>query len=219
MKLFLLFLSLFLFSCTKSKDTEVESIEKIEIGQVKKVEGDSEGKDCTYQLNTDEAKFEVTGYKFESKEGVTGTFKEWSLNANPTGENIEEILSSVSFEIVEKSLEFGKPARNTNILKGLLKNIPGDNITGMISSVDDNAKTVMVDLSWGGNSHEVEMEYDYSDSVMTLRGVIDLLELGYTKAFGELAKLCKVHHMKNGTAKTWSDVSIVSSAPLIKNCK
>ncbi len=221
MKLCLLLIPFFFFSCTKSKEpeSEAELTQQVEIGQVQEKPSQEEGKECEFVSNLENPKFEVTGYKFQEKEGVTGTFEDLVVNAAQTADNIEEILLTANFEMTEDSLEFGKPARNSNILKGLLKNIPGDKIKGSVTSVDNSAKTVMVGLDWGGSTHSVEMEFEYNGSDLSLRGTIDLLELGFNSAFGELAKLCKVHHMKNGESKTWSDVSILASVPVVKTCK
>ncbi len=217
MKLFLL-VTLFLFSCTKSEESEAELIQKVEIGQVEKNTDDESSGTCVFSVDTQDRKLDITGYKFVSKTGVTGTFKDWTLNIKESGESLEDLLQTTSFEMVEKSLEFGKPARNTNIYKGLLQNISGDTISGTVQSVDGDARTLMVELSWGGSTNLVEMEYDYDESRLIVRGAIDILELGFTKAFGELGKICKVHHMKDGEAKTWSDVSILTSVKVVRSC-
>ncbi len=218
----LLGLSFAFFSCSERKNSKVEKVltEKNDYTEEAVVAESSteEIKECGFIHDESGKDLKITGYKFEDKTGVTGTFKKWKLKTAEMSKSLDEFLMSSNIVILEESLEFGKPARNTNIFKGLLENIPGKQIRAIVMAVEAEKNSAIIELIWGGKSHTVDMNYSYVENVLTLKGSIDLLELGFSKAFEALSKLCKPHHMKNGTAKTWSTVDIEISSKVLNTC-
>ncbi len=212
-----------IFSCSKSNnqtDEPTSVVEKKEVlSDEVEVVNPSEGKEsCGFYHDEASKDLKVTGYKFEEKSGVTGTFKKWKLNLSDGEKTLNDYLMSASIVIMEESLEFGKPARNTNILNGLLKKIPGKQIRAVLMAVDEVKKTVMIDINMGGQSHPVEFSYKYENNRIDIEGGFDLLELGFKEAFNSLAKICRPHHMKNGKAKTWSTVDVKIGVNVKNTC-
>ena len=177
------------------------------------------GKNCTYNFDSASAKIQVTGFKFTEKSGVNGHFKDSMVKAPNTAKKLEGILKNATFWIDETTLEFGKPARNKNILKGLFKNIEGRTIHGHVKSVNSKKNTLLAILHWGGKAHQVNFKYTYTNGVFEAKSNIDIIKLGFQKAFDGLHKLCKVHHKgKDGKVKTWSDVDLKVTANILEIC-
>ncbi len=170
----------------------------------------AQAKECQFYTGKDN-KIEFTGYKFTEKTGVTGTFKKFEINAPSKVNSVKAVLEGSKFSIDEMSLDAGNAARNSNISKGLLKNIEGTKIQGKVTKVDEAAKKAIVNIKWGGKDHKVEMKYghDKKKEIIFLDGTIDLIKMGFGKAFNALGKICGPFHKgKDGKIKTWSDVAL-----------
>ncbi|MAF90262.1 MAG: hypothetical protein CL674_03240 [Bdellovibrionaceae bacterium] len=164
-------------------------------------------------LDKDSFDFKFTGYKFTEKAGVTGSFKKIEYQT-PTKGELKDILSKASLAIDTTSIDAGNEARNTNISDSLFKSlVNGKSISAKATKVDTKKKLVYVDLTMGGKTQEVALNYSYKDSILQIEGSIDLLKLGFNKAFNALAEKCgPLHTGKDGKAKTWSDVKILLTA-------
>lgn len=175
----------------------------------------SYAKDCSYSIKPGSEKIEFTGYKFTSKVGVKGSFKNFVINAPKKSDSIEKIIENSSFWIDQMSLDAGNAARNSNISKGLLKNLPTDSFRGYVKSMRSEGKAKLLDfvLVVGQKQHNVELIYNISENNFLAEGKIDLLDLGYKEGFQALQKLCKAYHKgKDGKSITWSEVALRVSA-------
>ena len=147
MKVIILFSVFALLSCSKKQSTVQGNVQGASATSVNK---------CQLKNATN---LKITGYKFEDKSPVNGTFKEWSLEHNLEGSTVSELLTGAKFSFIEKSLDFGNSARNKNILRGLFNLISGDEITGEIQRSDEEKKKAYFNINWGGKSMLLVFDY------------------------------------------------------------
>ncbi len=162
-------------------------------------------------VGTPEIKF--TGYKFTNKTAVSGTFKkvEWTYKKNAS--NLEEALAGAKFTIDSHSIDAGKKARNTNITNALFKNWGGREIKGEVVKVISARKIAFTKFTVGDNSFEVLFRYKVKGGRVVLKGVLDLVEVGFSKSYKLLSKKCAPFHRgKDGKTLTWSEVALEVSA-------
>lgn len=163
------------------------------------------------KLNNDPT-IKFTGFKFTEKVAVSGTFTtiEWNY---PEGKSIEDILEKATFKIDSYSVDAGKKARNVNIRNGLFKNWGGRFIEGKTHSLDSRSQVIKILIKIGEEQKAIPFKYVVEGNKVTLQSNIDLLKMGFEKAFGKLGKLCAVHHKgKDGKIKTWSEVDLEVTA-------
>ncbi|MEC9283271.1 MAG: YceI family protein [Bdellovibrionota bacterium] len=171
------------------------------------------------ELDKDTFSLKFTGYKFTEKAGVTGEFKNTQFSAPSKGQ-LSDILSNAMIFIDTTSIDAGNEARNTNISSSLFKTlVDGHSIRAIAKKIDTNENKLFVDLYMGRKIQEVVLNYSYNKNLIKIDGSIDLLKLGFNKAFEALANKCgPLHTGKDGKAKTWSDVAINLSIKT-KQCK
>ena len=156
-----------------------------------------------------------TGYKFTEKEAVSGTFKKINWNFTKSGA-AKDVIPNTTAVIDSYSIEAGKPARNTNITKGLFKKWGGQNINVKVTGFDVASQIAQVQISIGKLSRVVPFKVSESHAALVFVGSIDLIEFGLGKAFQSLSKLCAVHHKgKDGIVKTWSVVDLEVKLPKV----
>lgn len=168
-------------------------------------------------VDTNKAELKFTGYKFSEKAGVSGTFKEINWFA-PNEQALNDVLAGSALAIQTASIDAGDPARDENIKASLFKTLMrGHTIRAVARSISPESKKLNVDLFMGGGVRPVTLDYEAKDGEIVLKGQVDLMELGYTKAFKALADQCRdLHTGVDGKAKTWSDVAIEVRVPYTK---
>lgn len=150
-----------------------------------------------------------TGYKFTEKAGVSGTFKKIEWKYNQKASSFDEKLKGANVKIDSYSVDAGNSARNTNITNALFKNWGDRYILGEVKSINFKSQNVIIAMSVGDNKFEVPFKISQTKKSLTLKGRLDLLKLGFAKAFGVLSKTCAgLHTGKDGVSKTWSEVDI-----------
>lgn len=167
------------------------------------------------KVDTDKAELTFTGYKFSEKTAVSGTFKEIHWFA-PSEQSMEDVLAGSSLAIETSSIDAGASERDKNIKASLFKTLMrGHTIRAVARSVDAESQKLNVDLFMGGGVRPVSLDYKQKDNHIVLTGTVDLLKLGFNKAFESLADQCRdLHTGTDGKAKTWSDVAIEVKVPV-----
>lgn len=178
--------------------------------------GVSLAQECV-SVDTDKAKLTFTGYKFSEKTPVSGTFKEINWFA-PSEQALTDVLAGSALAIQTSSIDAGAEARDANIKASLFKTLMrGHTIRAVARSISPSAKKLNVDLFMGGGVRPVSLDYTTKNGEVVLKGVVDLMDLGYTEAFKALADQCRdLHTGTDGKAKTWSDVAIEVRVPFTK---
>jgi len=184
--------------------------------------GQVSAKTCTYRL-FDSPELTWTGYKFNNKTPVSGTFKRFEVKTVETAPSVADVLGNGFFYIQTSLIDAGLPARNTNIMNGLFaKLVGGKSIRGLVQSVDAKKQELIMGLWMNGKMHSVPMSYSWAerDGKFSLTGSIDLLKMGMNDAFKSLATTCSTWHKgSDGVTKTWSEVALEVKGRIVKECR
>lgn len=156
-----------------------------------------------------------TGYKFTEKVGVSGTFKkvEWTYKKN--AKDIKDLLVGAKIKIDSYSIDAGNSARDKNITAALFKNWGAREIQGIVKSVDTSKKEVHVLMTIGKSLNTLKFKYKVDKKKIEFSSSIDLIKLGFSKAFQALSKQCGPLHIgSDGKMKTWSTVDLLITGSL-----
>ena len=205
----LLMLTGVLFACGSEETTTEETDRKVV-------------QNCIYEYNPVQSKLDWTAYKFLSKAGVGGTFKEIRVEGDTRGGDPKAIISSLSFSIPITSIETNDPSRNgkiQNFFFGSLENT--ELISGRVVSLGDDGKAVLA-ITMNGITQDVEGSYTLEDNVFTYNTEIDVLNWNAEAGLTALNTECEGLHtdIENGDteSKLWPDVTISFTTSLTKNC-
>ena len=149
-----------------------------------------------------------TGYKTAQKVAVSGTFKEINLQIE-SNDNLEQFLKSANVQINTLSFDSGLDVRNKSIVSTLFSLKSSEKITGSISNVDVNKKTLVLKLTMNGVTKNVLMSYDIKDNKIVANGQIDVLDYNMQESFAKFAKACFDLHK----GKSYSEVDIEFTLP------
>jgi polyisoprenoid-binding protein YceI len=182
----------------------------------------ADGTHCTYQLDAAQAKVAWTAYKTTEKVGVTAGFNSVQITAGKAAKTIPAALKGASAKIDGLSVESNNEVRNANLKQaffGLLKNKADIKAAILSAQGDDKQGTAVMNLTLNGKTRKVPMSYTVTDAGLEASGTIDALDYNGSKALKALNELCyELHKGKDGVSKTWSDVALKVTAPIIKTC-
>jgi len=156
-----------------------------------------------------------TGFKLESKAGVSGEFDSIIVNGFTPGPDAAAAMTGVTFEIFTQSINSADSTRDWKLANILFGNMDTEVITGEIKSIDAAAGSAVVSITLGGASLDVPMAYEMNDeNIVKISGSIILPSWsGLAKTgFDLLAEACAVKHEN----KTWEDVEIKVYTKLVK---
>ena len=177
---------------------------------------------CRYSIQPGTESLSWTGYKFNDRTAVSGSFNDLSIKTVSNAMKPQGLLSHAALWIDTNSFESKNPARNSNIVKNLFRKVQkGRVIHARVTDLKLIKKMATVAINWGESEQMVDMafSFDKANSSIVLEGIIDLVKLGFGDAFSSLKRSCKGKHKgKDGVVKSWSDVKIVVSAKIEKNC-
>lgn len=160
-----------------------------------------------YELNGDLA-VQWTGYKTSKKVAVSGTFKDVKVSATKN-DNLTEFLKGATAVIKTASFDSKNPARDKSIVGSLFALATSADIKGSILSVDEKAKTLVLNFTMNEVSKEVPMSYEIADNQIKAKGQIDVLDFSMSEPFKAFAKTCEKLH--NGVS--YSEVGIEFTLP------
>jgi hypothetical protein len=156
-----------------------------------------------------------TGFKLESRAGVSGEFDSIIVNNFTTGPNAAEAMTGVTFEIFTQSVNSKDSVRDWKLATILFGGMETEVITGEIKSIDEAEGSAVIAVILGGTSVDVPMTYEMDDdNVVKLSGSIilptwsDAAKTG----FDALAEACKEKH----EGVTWEDVELNVWTKLVK---
>lgn len=160
-----------------------------------------------YELN---GKLDVkwTGFKTEKKAPVSGTFKDISIDITKA-DNLTTFLKSAKVEIQTASFYSKNSFRDKNITSTLFALVSAEKIEGYISEVNEETKTLILQVSMNKVKKSVPMKYEITDNNITAKAMIDILDFDMDEPFAAFALKC-AHYHEN---KSFSDVNIEFSIP------
>lgn len=214
----ILMLSFLIFSCNQensSKNNEPQT-EKAVV------------ENCTYAVDAEKLNFEWVAFKTTEKIAVKGTFDTIKAKNENIASSIPVVLTSTSFEIDLNSLNSKNVERDEKLKEFVFGNMANSELfTGSIEECDgdNNEGVLIVNLKMNDISKQVKMKYAVAQNeggkeVINIKGALDLMDWEASKALDAINVAClDLHKGADGVSKTWSDMEINVSVPLLKDCK
>lgn len=164
---------------------------------------------------TENPKIKFTGFKFADKAAVSGTFKKIEWKVKKSAENFKTIMKGAKLKIDSHSIDAGAEARDMNITEGLFKKWGGRYIEVEIKEVDEAHQVVKAEMTIGKKDHTLYFEYyQEKPGEYVFTSSIDLIQLGYSKAYYALTEICGDMHTKEGIKKSWPLVELEVKATI-----
>ncbi|WP_368029581.1 YceI family protein [Arcobacter sp. s6] len=157
---------------------------------------------CAYELNGN-LSVKWTGFKTEKKLPVSGTFNNIKLDIK-SSINLSDFLKSSNVIIKTNSLESKNPERNNNIVSTLFALASADIIEGNISDVNEEEKSLILNVTMNEVTNPVRMDYIIENGNIIASGGIDILDFSMQKSYMAFEKKCADLHEN----KSFSDVDI-----------
>ncbi|MCB9229163.1 MAG: YceI family protein [Deltaproteobacteria bacterium] len=182
--------------------------------------GESESKECRYQIRDESIKITWTGYKFNEKAPVSGTFRKTHLEQNKMSGSIPDLFRSVRFRLDTISLDSGLSERDKKLILFLFGSaVSPAGITGQIRDFDMKQKTANVSITMNGRSADVRFAVTEQSDRYTFRSEIDLLrQFAMDAQLSALHEACKqLHTGADGVSRTWPLVGLEVQAELLKS--
>lgn len=171
---------------------------------------------CLYSLGP--VKIEWTGYKFNEKTGVKGSFKEINISSPSTASSVDELLANSTFLINALSVDSGVELRDESLRNSFFKLMTSSYMKGFVESVD--ATSAKVSLHMNGVTKSVPFKVQKTKVEVIADGTIDVLDFMMKKSMEGINKKCFDQHKgKDGVSKTWSEVGLKISSGIIETCK
>lgn len=176
------------------------------------------GKTCQYDVTDQTAQVQWTAFKTPKKVGVKGLLPNSKFLAS-NASSLDKLLESVSFSVVGDQVDSKDQTRDKKLLHFFFKKFMNDAMMrGFFRSAkatDENSGKLDALLYMNDSQGSIALDYEYKDSLLTLKGKLDVLEFGLNDALESINKACfKLHE-----GKTWSDVEVQIQIKVNKTCK
>lgn len=175
-------------------------------------------KQCQYSVSNPKLKW--TGYKFNEKMGVSGTFDKIDFKQPEHAKSVTELLKALTFEVDSTSINSDLPARDKKLVLFLFGALhdPGV-IRGHIIQVDEKKKQVKAVLVLNKVTKEVVFDWHAENNKHSFISKIDLLDFKMGESVQKLDAACgALHTGKDGKTKTWSEVALEVSGDFNETC-
>lgn len=169
----------------------------------------------SFSVDTANSKIIWTAYKTTDKVPVQGEFKEVKVK-DGNGTSIEDAVSNLKFTIPVSSIFTNNTDRDKKILDHFFAvMINSMSLKGSIHLEENNK--AYAQLSLNGVSSKLPLNYEIHQNVVKLTGVLELDQWEAMEAVKSINDACyDLHKGADGVSKTWSDVAIDLSIPVIK---
>jgi len=161
-----------------------------------------------YQLDAENIFVNWIGYKFTSKSGVKGRFKEVTISNNSKAESIDKALTGVEVSIPVSSIFSNNEIRD-NKLKSLFFGFMDHTelLSAKIISVQDNSG--VMEFTMNNETHNLPFTLIKQGNIAYLKTTIDILKWNAQKALSSLHTACELLHTgEDGISKTWNTVDV-----------
>lgn len=197
-------LLLIFYSCQTSDKKKTDTIhENMSINETK------------YAIDTSGVIIVWTAYKFTNKVGVSGSFKNYTLQGNNKSGSVETILNNLKLSILTESVDSKNTVRDFKLHTYFFKVFNTPTIRGTIINAKENQGFMKLDM----NQNNLKVPYTYSikNDTIELFTNLNLNNWNGEKALNALKKECyDLHTGEDGISKLWPDVDISIKLPLKK---
>ena len=208
---FSIFSLFFLISCTDSKREKVVPL--IDENNVETI------KEGSYSFDSNKAKIIWKGFKTTDRIQVTGQFEQFESSRDMKQfDSLEGLIDGLDFSISTSSSASGDPVRDLNLKDYFFKLLTSNfRLSGSLGYPNNNLIPVTFNTLLG--SKTVELSYFFENSVVEIKGVIDIgIDLGGVMAYESIHQQCEqLHTGGDGVSKTWSEVEVLVRVPIIRN--
>lgn len=180
-------------------------------------------KTCLFSYDNASSSVGFTAYKFLSKKGVGGVFKEINVQGMQENEDAQKVIESLSFEIPIASLDTKDAGRDAKINKFFFETIQTAKITGKVLKLDSSKGEASLSITMNGISKDVSGKYSLEDGHFVFNTDINVADWNALPGIEALNKECAALHTDKANGekepKLWSDVTISFETTLKKECK
>lgn len=177
-------------------------------------------KTASYSYDNSTSVVGFTAYKFLSKKGVGGIFKEINVTGGAANSEPQKVIESLSFEIPIASIDTKDAGRDSKISTFFFGTINTEKITGKVVKLDASKGEATLSITMNGVAKDVVGKYTLEDTHFTFSADINVGEWNALSGIEALNKECKELHTDkaNGEkeSKLWPDVTITFETTLKK---
>lgn len=178
---------------------------------------------CTYTLNPEGVQVEWKAFKFTSKDGVSGTFRDVKLSGAQTASTLTELARGLRIEIDGASIESGDPARNATVSEFFFQKFqPTAKITGEAVEVTggDSQGTVKIKITMNGVERTIPFSYTIAEGgKVEAKAAFDMMDFALETPYETIHQACEEKHTgPDGISKTWTDVEVRLSGSFAEKC-
>jgi len=207
MKNFIIFSAVaFTLSCSGNQKSEQAS------------ETEADLKECYYTLNDNSFSVKWVAYKFTEKTPVEGTFNEVQIEGNQTLNDLNNLISGLSFKIPVSTINSNNPERDGKIMNTFFGNLKEtEELIGSVVNVNGNELTLSLTLN--GMTQEIIGNFVAENGVFKFSAVLQLADFAAGKAIDKLNQLCyDLHIGADGISKLWEEVAISFECTYSEKC-
>ena len=170
---------------------------------------------CAFDYQKEGSTLGWTAFKTPKKVGVSAKFTDFTITAK-NSKSMNELLASATFTVNSMNIESGDKARDIKIAQFFFKTmLKGTKITGKVLSANENMLDVQIDMNGAIGIVPMVTTFDDKTSKVTIKGSIDVIELGMKTNLDALTKACFEKH----EGVTWPNVNLELVASIKKSCK
>ena len=211
-------------SRTETTNVETEAQETMSGSETAAAEPKPADGECIYSYIHDSTQINWTAYKFESKAGVGGSFKECEVYTLSDNGPIAKVMNGLEFRIPISSTFTKNEDRDKKIVEHFFGTLVStDLIVGEIIEVSGDNKSGKVGMKITMNGETVACEGSYAmqdDGHIDLTTELDMTNWNGLEAVSALNKVCEDLHREapGQESKLWPNVSVQVKAYLKKDC-
>jgi hypothetical protein len=172
---------------------------------------------CFYSYNEGTTKFQWTAFKTTDKVGVVGGFNKITVRSEDS-DNPMTVLKSIAFNISTASVETNNEDRNAKVAKYFFETINTSEITGNVSSINDDGEC-RISVKMNEISIDIVGNYTFENNIFMFNSEIDVSSWNALTGITALNNACEdVHTGKDGISKLWPKVELSLITKLKSDC-
>ena len=205
------FSAMLLFSCN-SDSTE----EKTENNSG---ENSSQTDNCFYQFNNSSVDLSWTAFKFSEKTPVKGSFDNFEITSDISGDDLEALCRNMRIEIQSGSVNSNESDRDKKLEEKFFENMSEEEILAKVVSFDVASKKGEIEITMNGISRKEQAKMILEDQVFSIDLTIDIMNYRVDNSYKALSEAClELHIGADGKSKLWTEVDLHFSGSFASDC-
>jgi polyisoprenoid-binding protein YceI len=179
--------------------------------------GGSSARACFYSYNEGTTKFQWTAFKTTNKVGVAGGFNNITIRSEKSDDPMI-VLKSIAFNMSTASVETNNEDRNAKVAKYFFETINTSEITGNVTSINDDGEC-RISVKMNGVSIDIVGDYTFENNIFMFNSEIDVSSWNALPGITALNNVCEdVHTGEDGISKLWPKVELSFITKLKSDC-